>query len=222
MPLATACSQTRGNLVTRQDGISSMLGRMAVSRRTMIVGTASAVAFAVPFAQSAWGDVSLPPSVLGAVFDHRFAQSRAFAARARSLGIKPLGFTADMSGLWFGELLSALRADPRPIVGLTSRRALFCFEQLAWDVGMRVRFRIEHLENRDGFQHIPSDASDSSALASLRSAGDAFGDEALDAMLRCHSAWGNCTHATVPEIQELRREPLTTWAIAPLHPVKAA
>lgn len=188
-----------------------------VSRRAMIAGAASALAFALPSAKSTLGAVLPQAPLLGALFDHGFSQSRAFAERAGSLGIEPFGFAIDMSRVWFGELLPALRVDPRPIVGLTSARALFCFEQLAWDVGMRVRLRIDHLENRDGFRHFLSEDLPSSVLKAFESADGAFGRRALDVVLRCRRTRGNCTHAALPEFQGLRSEPLVTWLIAPLR-----
>jgi hypothetical protein len=183
----------------------------------MVLGTASTAALALSFAKAPFSAVLPQGSILGAVFDSRFPQSRDFAAQADSLGIKPLGFAIEVSRLWFGELLPSLRTASRPIVGLTSRGALFCFEQLAWEVGMRVRFRIEHLENPHGFGHSASGDLPSSMLAALAAADGAFGRRALDIVLSCRPAWGNCTHAAVPQLQGLRSEPLVTWAIAPLH-----
>ncbi len=204
-------------LVTVGDETSRVLAQPMMSRRAVIMaGAASAFAVAGPFAKSALSAVSPQASVLGAVFDRDFPQSRFFAERASSLGIKSFGFARDMSSLWFSELLPMLRANPRPIVGLTSGRALFCFEQFAWDVGMRVRLRIDHLENRDGFRHFPSAGLASSALNVLAADG-AFGRRALDLVLGCPQAWGNCTHATSPESSSFRGEPLVTWVIAPLR-----
>ena len=37
-----------------------------------------------------------------------------------------------------------------PIIGLTDRPALFCLEELARDVGMRVIFRADHVMDQGG------------------------------------------------------------------------
>jgi hypothetical protein len=199
------------------DDVSGMTAQPTMSRRVMVVGAASAAALAVPFAKSIFSAVLPRPPILGAVFDSRFPQSRDFAERARSLGIGALGFAVDMSKLWFGELLPALRAASQHIVGLTSSRALFCFERLAWDIGMRVRLRIEHLENGYGFRHSSGGDLPSPLLTMLAAANGAFGRRALDVVLCSHAAWGNCTYATVPQLPGFRGEPLVTWVIAPVR-----
>jgi len=165
-----------------------------VRRREVLLAAAMAPALAFPYSQSK-ADASGPAGVVfGAVFDSRFPQSLAFAERARALGIRPFGFTGEMSSLWFDQLLPALQTSPTPLVGLTSTGALFCFEQMAWDAGMRVRFRIDHREGDRG-----------------------FGAGIADVALSCTAAWGDCTHAVVPPRDVLGSQALVTWVIAPLN-----
>jgi hypothetical protein len=86
-----------------------------------------------------------------AVFDERFAECRAFAAELRSAGVFASAIRGDVAELWYGDLRVHLSENRLPIAGLTDRAALFCLEELARDVGMRVIFRADHIidENRD-------------------------------------------------------------------------
>jgi hypothetical protein len=91
------------------------------------------------------------------IFDERFAESRAFADRARNLGLTAQAIKADVTALWFNDLHGRWRAGPAAIAGLTEPSALFCLERLAWDHGMRVLFHAEH-------RHFPNGAIDHTVL----------------------------------------------------------
>ena len=89
-----------------------------------------------------------------AVFDQRFAECRAFAAELRRAGVRTSGIRGDVSKLWYADLRVHLRENRLPVAGLTDRAALFCLEELARDVGMRVIFRADHIMDQNGnIQH---------------------------------------------------------------------
>lgn len=90
-----------------------------------------------------------------AVFDERFAECRGFAAELRSAGVCTSAIRGDVAELWYDDLRVHLSENRLPIAGLTDRAALFCLEELARDVGMRVTFRADHMTDQDGHtQHI--------------------------------------------------------------------
>jgi hypothetical protein len=89
--------------------------------------------------------------VLGrGIFDARFAESRNFGDTLAAHGVQTTPIQDDVASLWYDDLRSQLRKVPTPIAGLTDRSALFCLEELARDVGMRVITRIDHLMDRSG------------------------------------------------------------------------
>jgi hypothetical protein len=79
-----------------------------------------------------------------AVFDARFAEARAFGDAFDARGIATSAIQDDVAVLWYGDLKGRLLEQRRPVVGLTTRTALFCLEELARDVGMKVQGRIDH------------------------------------------------------------------------------
>jgi hypothetical protein len=187
----------------------------AVRRREVLL--AAALAPAMTFR---WGPANAAASgpaggVFGAVFDSGLPQGLAFAERSRSLGLQSFGFAGDMSSLWFDQLLPALRAKPAPLIGLTTPGTLFCFEQLAWDVGMRVGLRIDHREGRDGVEHLASAPLSADVRAQLGEVNRAFGSCAADVAVGSRAVWGDCTHAVVPATDVLGAQALVTWVIAP-------
>jgi hypothetical protein len=84
-----------------------------------------------------------------AVFDERFAECRAFGAEMHGAGVFTAAIRGDVAQLWYGDLRAALSENRVPVAGLTDRAALFCLEELARDVGMRVIFRADHVIDRD-------------------------------------------------------------------------
>jgi hypothetical protein len=87
-----------------------------------------------------------------AVFDERFAECRAFAAELGSAGVFTSAIRGDVAELWYDDLRVHLSENRLPVAGLTDRAALFCLEELARDVGMRVIFRADHIIDQDGDQ----------------------------------------------------------------------
>ena len=88
-----------------------------------------------------------------AVFDERFAECRGFAAELRSAGVCTSAIRGDVAELWYDDLRVHLRENRLRIAGLTDRAALFCLEELAREVGMRVIFRGDHIIDQNGDQN---------------------------------------------------------------------
>lgn len=84
------------------------------------------------------------------VFDERFAECRGFAAELHGGGVCTSAIRGDVAKLWYDDLKVHLSENRLPIAGLTDRAALFCLEELARDVGMRVIFRADHIIDQNG------------------------------------------------------------------------
>jgi hypothetical protein len=106
---------------------------------------------------------SAAPAFQRAVFDERFAECRAFAAELQGAGVSTTAIRGDVADLWYRDLRAHLSENRLPVAGLTDRLALFCLEELARDVGMRVTFRADHIMDRNG----PPDAEFGRAIATL-------------------------------------------------------
>ncbi len=88
------------------------------------------------------------------VFDHRFAESQAFAIELENAGAVTSAIRGDVAELWYQDLRVHLSKNWVPLAGLTDRTALFCLEELARDVNMRVIFRADHITEQNGhIQH---------------------------------------------------------------------
>ncbi len=85
-----------------------------------------------------------PPTRLHkAIYDRRFADSRAFAAQI--VDVPAHAIEGDITELWFKDLDPHWRKAARPVAGLTTQNSLFCLEHLARDYGLRVTYRGEHI-----------------------------------------------------------------------------
>jgi hypothetical protein len=78
------------------------------------------------------------------LFDNRFAPARSFGRAAAWRGESVQGFDGDITNIWFHDLHPRWQKGAVAIGGFTTHGALFCLEQLAWDVRMRVVYRTEH------------------------------------------------------------------------------
>ncbi len=156
-----------------------------------------------------------------AVFDERFPESVAFAAEMARLGVATRGIKGDMTALWYHELQPVWSSNPVAIAGLTAHGPLFCLERLAWDHGMRVRFRAEHQFRPDGcVEHSISASGNVLDDASvLGAAGNAWGAQVARLLDRCAQRPESTTRIVVTRLQNpvhLDREPLFSWVIAPV------
>ncbi len=126
-----------------------------VNRRTLLKlgtsGMAAAVVQAPAFGSTLLGS---SPGLARAVFDERFAEAQAFASVFQSRGMPTTAIRGDVAALWYQDLKASLLEQRLPIVGLTDRTALFCLEELARDVGMKVQGRIDHtFDTRGALTH---------------------------------------------------------------------
>jgi hypothetical protein len=91
-----------------------------------------------------------PVSLYKAIYDPRFPESVAYGHQMEAQGIATQAIAkGDMTDFWYTELDPLWRKSPLAIAGLTAHGPLFCFEQLAWQHGMRVVFRAEHQVRTD-------------------------------------------------------------------------
>jgi hypothetical protein len=100
-----------------------------------------------------------------AVFDERFAECRGFAAEMNRVGVRTSAIRGDVAKLWYDDLRVHLSETRLPVAGLTDRAALFCLEELARDVDMRVIFRADHIIDQNG--HIQHTALGQPSLVAL-------------------------------------------------------
>jgi len=128
-----------------------------VSRRTLLKFGAAGVATAL---------VESPAQALGssllagarkparALFDVRYAESRAFGSVLAARGVATRDASRDIARLWYLDLRPELQASPVALVGMTDRATLFCIEELARDVGRAVGGRIDHaIDSRGVARH---------------------------------------------------------------------
>jgi hypothetical protein len=85
-----------------------------------------------------------------AVFDERFAECRGFRDELHIAGVVTSAIRGDVAKLWYHDLRVHLSETRLPVAGLTDRAALFCLEELARDVSMRVIFRADHIIDQNG------------------------------------------------------------------------
>lgn len=156
----------------------------------------------------------------GLVFEPRLAQSTAFAAEARRLGLPTFGIDGDITPVW-ARIVDLWRAAPAAIGGLTTHTPLMLLEQSGRDHGMRVVFRAEHRPGRDGMvAHSisgPSDAIGAFGLAARR--GRDYGACVARALVQCPATHGDRDAASLqtPVSAHAHAAPLYSWVLAPRH-----
>jgi hypothetical protein len=124
-----------------------------VSRRTLLkFGTAGVAAVVAQTPAQAFGSTLFgdPRGLARAVFDDRFAEAQAFASVFSARGMPTSAIRGDVAALWYQDLKVQLLEQRRPLVGLTDRASLFCLEELARDVDMKVQGRIDHALDVNG------------------------------------------------------------------------
>jgi hypothetical protein len=123
-----------------------------VSRRTILQGAVAATTLPI-IAGVVWNSQSSPataveyarpPSLYKVLVDTRFAAARAFAHTAQWRGEPVYGFNGDITDVWYHDLYPRWQQGRAAIAGLTAYGALFCLEELAREVRMRVIQRREH------------------------------------------------------------------------------
>jgi len=125
-----------------------------INRRTTLkIGAVGAISGLVNLPAQARALAASKSSALPvqAIYDSAFSESLAFANAIQVSGSAAAkDIQGDLGKLWYEQLRSQLLSDRRPIIGLTTRLDLFCLEELARDVGMKVSLRVDHLIDQHG------------------------------------------------------------------------
>lgn len=125
-------------MTSRRDALK--LGAAGVAAALASVSTLPAVAIGIGAAGG----------LCRAVFDERYGECLVFARELEYRGVATNSIRNDVAALWYQDLRPQLRTTPLPFAGLTDRAALFCFEELARDVGMKVLCRVDRTIEQDG------------------------------------------------------------------------
>ena len=127
---------------------------LTVNRREVVAGCVAAVA--VPLVlegvlgHAPASDSRGATALFRIIYEGSAASGRAFGREASRLGGAVREIRGDMTQVWYEEIAPRWRHEGAAIGGLTAAGALFCFEQLAWDAGMRVVYRAQHSYREDG------------------------------------------------------------------------
>jgi len=192
---------------------------MTSRREFLQIGiTATAWPLAVNVARAAGAGEAVP--LYKVIYDRRFSESVAFASRAEALGLPVHAIEGDMTKFWYEELYHVWKQGPVAIAGLTAHGALFCFDQLGRDQGLRVVFRAEHSLRPNGrVEHELSGPlsmlSDSMALGD---ADDRWGGTMADVIAHCPNGRSEISIASATTAHcehEADAESLYSWVIAP-------
>jgi hypothetical protein len=97
--------------------------------------TAGAALLAVGAAAAPAGSTALPKDAAfaRAIFDSRFAASRAFARAAQRRGVAVMAIRGDVTALWQRDLKGYWARGGGAVAGLTTQTSLLCLEQMARD-----------------------------------------------------------------------------------------
>lgn len=151
------------------------------------------------------------------LFDSRFAEARSFAHAMGEAGSAVRGFAGDVTSLWFAEIAPLWEDGPAAIAGMTTPGPLFCLERWAWEAGMRVQFRIDHVPATDGaVQHLVAQAVDDVRIRQMldHADGDYPARVAQLLLAGAHPRACCASSAGAPSPINLPT-PLVTWMIAP-------
>lgn len=186
---------------------------------TVLPLDATATAWAAPSAaDTGWGE---PVALYKAVYDTRFAASRAFGERMAARGITTAATTGDITGLWFDALYPQWQKGAAAIAGLTARGPLFCLEQLARDHGMRVVFRAQHSSSSAGAVQHELEGAGVVVDAVRRVAADSDWVSVVSDVIARHPRTSALNaslqvHTARPALQVPEDEALYSWVIAPV------
>jgi hypothetical protein len=163
-------------------------GEVINRRRVLQLGAAGVAGALVNIPGPALGAMRADSygSLYRAVFDERFEECLAFASEMNRRGVTTSGIQGDVAKLWYEDLRARLLQAPAPIAGLTDRVALFCLEELARDVGMRVFFRVDHMADKSG--HVQHEATGPAPVVEATrtlAAGSRFGQAMAVLACRC-------------------------------------
>lgn len=152
----------------------------------------------------------------GIIADRRFPESVSFASEARRLGHDVSMIDGDITSLWYSEIGPRWEQGHAAVGGLTTQGPLFCLERWAWDKGMRVILKMQHLRQADGqVRHLLAPEATSVLNQKLAAAGEAYPVVAARAVHAC--AQGAPLRGLSPEVTCRLADPeaLYSWIIAP-------
>lgn len=126
-----------------------------------------------------------------------------------------------MTAYWYETLYPQWKQAPVAIAGLTARGPLFCLEQLAWEHGMRVVFRAQHVASAAGAVSHDIEGASEPVATLQRTGGQADWVGALSDVIR-HYPYLATTEAqaqvqtAAPAQPVPGDETLYSWVIAPV------
>lgn len=153
---------------------------MLKRRTTLKLGLYGLIGSTLPLDSiAATPDTSRYPAGIKAFFNSRYPESQNFARTLQAGNITLVDSAQDLGTLWYRSLKSELSREPAVLFGMTDRHDLFCLEELARDLGMTTRYRLEHLVSPDGrVQHVSADSAGGHSLDQLLSSSVGFGSKA--------------------------------------------
>ena len=159
------------------------------------------------------------------VFDVRFAESYDLGQAVAGTGVQISGFADDLMSLWYDDLDLRWKDAPMAIGGITLPEALFVFETLAMDRGMRLIYRGDHEAVEDGIASHNLEGP-AEMLAGLDASLERTGWVAAvsDAVTQCPVSAKERTRlefVTNESGPALRDMPLCSWIIAPRQAIAA-
>jgi hypothetical protein len=122
--------------------------------RAVAVSALPALAGASGLVRRAAASASRPVSLHAILIDGRHPEARSVGAQlsTRSAPVHELR-NGDVTQTWLSAIDPAWRVKPVPVAGVTERPALFCLEELALPLGLRVVFHGEHIVHPGGQTH---------------------------------------------------------------------
>ena len=149
--------------------------------------------------------------------DASIPEGNPFAMEAEKNGASIHVFSiGDITDFWYHELDLLWRQRRAAIAGLTRHGPLFVLERFAWDRGMRVVFRAEHVPDGDSVLHkLSGPQATLAGVAERVSAGSKWPGAMGSGVTRC--ALG-CSPAAVLEVASpgsvAQGESIYSWVIA--------
>lgn len=169
------------------------------------------------------GQDKAPLPLFSVLYDNGFPASAAFGAAARQHGYAAHDIDGDVTEFWMNHLAARWRHEPVAIAGLTHASALFVFERMGWDHGLRVIFRARHRSRGDGrIEHqLAGPASMLNAFEEAVLKHASLGACMVDVLSRCHPPEPAPSPVSITARPRSGQDaapdnaPLVSWVIAP-------
>ncbi|MEZ5897137.1 MAG: hypothetical protein R3C51_12140 [Parvularculaceae bacterium] len=188
---------------------------MKLSRREAMLSLAAFVGSALPSPTAMANSASQFPCHL--LIDTRIKLSAGVVARANARSSVVHAFAGDVSSVWFTSLIPALRAGSSVIVGMTDRAALFCFEHLAWNEGLRLQFRIDHYQSNEEYFHVCKNLGAGRLRMPPNDDVPIMGRNFFDLLAESEAAWRPICNSSAAIINHGPGQHFVSWVMAPAH-----